>query len=112
MKFLVVPLRVVRYWFVYTIDFWKANLQIARMVLSPRIETSPETIEIETEVSKPLEILALANSITFTPGTLVTDIDPAARRLRVHVLDDGDTLRNEIREKLEIPILRITRDHD
>lgn len=95
----------------YTIDFWSANITIARQVLSPRLEIQPETIEIDSKVEKPSEILTLANLITFTPGTLVLDVDPGSK-VTVHVLDEADVARESIPENLEKPILRITRDPD
>lgn len=92
----------------YTVDFWSANITIARQVLSPRLEIEPETIELDSQVERPSEILALANLITFTPGTLVLDVDPGSRVV-VHVLDDADEARESIPVRLERPILEITR---
>lgn len=95
----------------YTFDFWKANLTIARQVLSPRLEIRPESIEIPSRVEKPSEMLALANLITFTPGTLVLDIDPG-KTVVVHVLDGAEEARVSIPRDLEEPILKISRGND
>lgn len=95
----------------YTRDFWIANVTIARQVLSPNLDIQPETIELESKVEKPVEILTLANLITFTPGTLVLDVDPGERVI-VHVLDNADQARESIPRDLEQPILKITRGHD
>ena len=92
----------------YLLDFIRANLSVARDVLSPAPQIDPETIELETKVETPLEILALSNLITFTPGTLALDIEPG-KKLVVHVLKDGEEAARAIRERLEGPLLEITR---
>jgi multicomponent Na+:H+ antiporter subunit E len=102
-------MKLFRLLFRYAIDFVQANLTIARQVLSPRLEIEPEIIEIDTRVKSPLEVLALSNLITFTPGTLTLEIDPEKEKLVVHVLDDAEVHATAIREGLEKPLLEITR---
>ncbi len=92
----------------YIADFVRANFTIARQVLSPRLEIEPETIEIETGVESPLEVLALSNLITFTPGTLALQVEPG-KSLVVHVLDDAPAAAEAIRDRLERPLLEVTR---
>lgn len=59
---------------VFLIELTKANLNVMRLVFSPRIEIEPGIVEIKTSLQTPIGRLALANSITLTPGTLVVDI--------------------------------------
>lgn len=59
---------------VFLTELTKANLNVMRLVFSPRIEIKPGIVEIKTELKSPIGRLALANSITLTPGTLVVDI--------------------------------------
>ena len=59
---------------VFFIELVKANLNVMRMVFSRRIAIHPGIVEIRTELQSPIGRLALANSITLTPGTLVVDI--------------------------------------
>lgn len=70
--------KVVFYYLLYLAVFLtelaKANLNVMRLVFSPRIEIQPGIVEIKTELKSPIGRLALANSITLTPGTLVVDI--------------------------------------
>ena len=51
-----------------------ANLNVARLVFSPRIDIRPGIVEIKTRLKSPLGRMVLANAITLTPGTLVVDI--------------------------------------
>jgi len=52
----------------------KANLNVMRYVYSPHIDIRPGIVEIRTSLRSPIGRLALANSITLTPGTLVVDM--------------------------------------
>jgi len=62
------------YLVVFLIELTKANLNVMRLVFSPRIAIEPGIVEIKTELKSSIGRLALANSITLTPGTLVVDI--------------------------------------
>jgi multicomponent Na+:H+ antiporter subunit E len=70
--------RVIFYYLMYLsvffIELVKANLNVMRLVFSPRINIQPGIVEIKTSLKSPMGRLALANSITLTPGTLVVDI--------------------------------------
>ena len=70
--------KVIFYYLIYLCVFFielvKANLNVMRLVFSPRIDIHPGIVEIKTGLKSPLGRLALANSITLTPGTLVVDI--------------------------------------
>jgi len=70
--------RVIFYYLMYLsvffIELVKANLNVMRLVFSPRIDIQPGIVEIKTSLKSPMGRLALANSITLTPGTLVVDI--------------------------------------
>jgi multicomponent Na+:H+ antiporter subunit E len=59
---------------VFLIELVKANLNVMRYVFSPNIDIHPGIVEIKTQLQSPIGRLALANSITLTPGTLVVDI--------------------------------------
>ena len=62
------------YFGVFLVELTKANLNVMRLVFSPRIAIEPGIVEIKTSLKSPIGRLALANSITLTPGTLVVDI--------------------------------------
>jgi multicomponent Na+:H+ antiporter subunit E len=62
------------YLLVFIIELTRANLNVMRLVFSPRIVIEPGIVEIKTRLKSPIGRLALANSITLTPGTLVVDI--------------------------------------
>lgn len=59
---------------IFLIELVKANVSVMLLVFSPRINIKPAIVEIKTELKSPIGRLALANTITLTPGTLVVDI--------------------------------------
>jgi multicomponent Na+:H+ antiporter subunit E len=57
--------------------FWemiKANLDVAYRVIHPRMPINPGIVLIKTNLKSDSGKLALANSITLTPGTLTMDV--------------------------------------
>ncbi len=48
----------------------KANLQMAAIVLDPRLPVEPAIVATKVRLTHPVARLLLANSITLTPGTL------------------------------------------
>ena len=48
----------------------KANLQMAAIVLNPRLPIEPAIVATRVRLTNPVARLLLANSITLTPGTL------------------------------------------
>jgi len=74
---------------VFLIELTRANLNVMRLVFSPRIVIEPGIVEIKTRLQSPIGRLALANSITLTPGTLVVDIKGDS--LFIHWINIGAT---------------------
>ena len=101
-------MKLIRLFATYLWDFIRANIAIARQVLSPRLEVRPEIVVIPTRAREPHEVLALSNLITFTPGTLVLDIEPG-KHVTVHVLNEAEEAKATIQEHLEKPLLEILR---
>ena len=61
-----------------------ANLQVIRLVLSPKIKLDPCLVSFETSLRTPMGRVMLANSITRTPGTITADLTEG--RFWVHAL--------------------------
>lgn len=101
-------MRLVRLAVRYTADFWISNFVIAGKVLSSRPDIHPGTITIPTRVGSHAEILAMSNLISFTPGTLLLNVE-AGESLEVHTLDDRGPVGESITRNLEEPLLHITR---
>ncbi|WP_081424040.1 Na+/H+ antiporter subunit E [Celeribacter ethanolicus] len=52
----------------------KANLALARLVLTPSLPIAPAIVKVRTKLTDPVGRLLLANAITLTPGTLTCEI--------------------------------------
>ncbi|OWZ83903.1 Na+/H+ antiporter subunit E [Natranaerobius trueperi] len=52
-----------------------ANIQVAKIVLSPEMNLSPTFIKFSGKLKKDASKAILGNSITLTPGTLTIDIE-------------------------------------
>lgn len=88
------PIGIVKFVFVYIpvflLELVKANLDVARRVLSPKIPLNPGFVKIPTAIKSPYGRLILANSITLTPGTLSLDVDDD--NVMIHWIDvKGET---------------------
>ncbi len=67
----------------------EANVQVARVVLDPRLPIDPAMVRVPTRVASDMEIMLLANSITATPGTItVQAADEENREFVIHTLVD------------------------
>lgn len=63
----------------------KANLTVARMVLDGEKEPKPQLVQFDVDLKKNRHLVALANSITLTPGTITVDLHD--NHYTVHALD-------------------------
>lgn len=81
------PFHVGRYLLTFLIALFKANIDMARRILSPRLPINPAIVLVKTELKSPLGKLLLANSITLTPGTLTVDV--LADSLQIHWVDSS-----------------------
>ncbi len=70
---------------VFLLALVRANLDVARRVLSPSLPLRPALVEVRTSLKSPLGRLILANSITLTPGTLTVDVGDDS--LLIHWID-------------------------
>ena len=77
-----VPLYIFNYLVYFFIALVRANLDMARRILSPSLPINPGVVEVETSLESPLGRMLLANSITLTPGTLTVDLKED--RLLIH----------------------------
>lgn len=87
------PLALLFYLLNFLFALVKANLDLAKRVLTPALPLNPEIISIKTELQSELGRLLLANSITLTPGTLTVDVKDD--RLLVHWIDSSPASNNE-----------------
>ncbi len=86
-----------------------SNLEVARIVLSPRLYIRPGLIAYRTELKTDLAITTLANIITLTPGTLTLEVSEDRTVLFIHALDieDPEVVTDSIRGSFEKRLLEL-----
>lgn len=109
-----------RAWYTFTYVLWiigeivKGSFAVAAGVYSPRTRSSPAIVEYPLRATTDLEIIAMASSITITPGTLVVGTAHGTLEegpsLFVHVLfaDSREQVVEDLRE-MEQRLLRASR---
>ena len=70
---------------VFVVELVRANINMMRYVYAPRLSVEPGVVKVKTNLKSPIGRLALANSISLTPGSLVLDV--AENGLVIHCLD-------------------------
>ncbi|MFZ7104889.1 MAG: Na+/H+ antiporter subunit E [Peptococcaceae bacterium] len=75
------------YWFWLLKEIIKANIDIALVVLNPKLPINPRMIRFKMPMANPIAHVTLANSITLTPGTITVDVEDGV--YTIHALTDG-----------------------
>ena len=100
----------VRYGVLLVKEIFLSNIQVAKIVLSPRMKISPTVAHFKTPLKDPDNRLLLANSITLTPGTLTLAM--ADDTLTIHCLEASaaETLEGSNFEQLLLEKERVLHD--
>lgn len=86
---LSLPWHLLRFLAIFLHALVRANFDMARRVISPRLPIDPALVSVESQLQSPLGRLLLANAITLTPGTLTVDVE--GQQLQVHWIDSHGT---------------------
>ena len=65
-------------------EVMRSGIDVARVVLDPRLPISPRVVEIKASAEHPVDLVIFGNSITLTPGTLTLDVHRGV--IKVHSL--------------------------
>ena len=75
----------VRYGANLIVEIIKANLAVTKLILKPDYVPEPQLVQFDVDLKKNRHLVALANSITLTPGTITVDLHD--NHFTVHALD-------------------------
>lgn len=92
---------------VLIVELIKANLDVAKRVLDPKLPLNPGFVKIPTNIKNDLGKLTLANSITLTPGTLSIDADED--NIYIHWIDVAGDSTDEYQKKVSSAFENILR---
>ncbi|NOX16840.1 MAG: Na+/H+ antiporter subunit E [Chlorobi bacterium] len=100
---------IVKYMFVFIIALFKANFDVAKRVINPKLPINPGIVAYKTKLKSDTAKVFLANSITLTPGTLTVDV--IGDTLYIHWIDvitkDPQKIYSEIGEQFEVILKEI-----
>lgn len=88
---------------IYTWEVIKANWDVAKRALSPKIKIEPAIVKIETDINSDWGLSMLANCITLTPGTITMDIfeEENKNSIYIHWIDGETENTKEASEKIK-----------
>ncbi|WP_412463293.1 Na+/H+ antiporter subunit E [Halobacteriovorax sp. RT-2-6] len=95
----------------YLWDLTLGAFRVAQDVVTPQNLSTPGIIKFPLEVQSDFEIALLSNLITFSPGTMVIDLDADKKHLFIHMmfLENEEEAIKEFKEVIESRVLRILR---
>ncbi|TCI69646.1 MULTISPECIES: Na+/H+ antiporter subunit E [unclassified Exiguobacterium] len=87
-----------------------SNIDVVKVLLSPKFEIEPGIIEVSTELKSGWELTLLVSLISLTPGTIVMDFSEDNKSLFVHSIHvpDKEEMIREIHETFEKAIMEVT----
>lgn len=101
--FRIRPFAALMLFLLFMKELFRSAIRVARLVLSRRLDISPDVVLVPVSLTRDAELTLLANLITLTPGTLTVDVTEDRRALIVHALeaDDPEAVRRDIRAGFE-----------
>lgn len=84
------PLRILEFVVVVLFDIVVANLQVARLILNPRVKLQSGFARVPLALTSAYAITVFASTISLTPGTVSVALSADRRTLIVHYLNSGD----------------------
>ncbi|MBN2548884.1 MAG: Na+/H+ antiporter subunit E [Anaerolineales bacterium] len=103
--------KIIEFLLFFIAELLKANLRVARIVLTPRPRIHPGVIAVPLDLQTDIEITLLTNLLTLTPGTLSLDVSADHRMLYLHTIDfsNADEFRSQIKNGFERRVMEIMR---
>jgi multicomponent Na+:H+ antiporter subunit E len=104
------PWRVLVFLVLYLWDLILANAIVAWEIMTPNHQMSPGIVACPTRSRSDMEVMMLANLISFTPGTLTLEVSEDRSMIYVHALhiSTPDGIRERVR-RLEDRLLWVVR---
>ncbi|GGD96238.1 Na+/H+ antiporter subunit E [Planktosalinus lacus] len=108
--FKILP-KMIAFFFFFLYELFKANLQVAYDVITPKFYMKPGIIKVPLDAKTDLEITLLANLISLTPGTLSLDVSNDKKVLYVHgmYVSNKEKFIQGIKQGFEKRLLEILR---
>lgn len=95
--------RLVLFIFYYLKELVLSSLFVAYDILTPKDLMRPGIVEVPVDLKSETAIIALANLISMTPGSLTVDMTPDKKKIYIHAmyLYDKEKFIHKIKTELE-----------
>lgn len=102
-------LRLIGFILFYFKEILAASLFVAWDIVTPKDYMKPGIVEVPVDLKKEIAIIAFANLVSMTPGSLTVDLSSDRKKMYVHVmyLYDKEAFIKRTKEQLEKRIQRI-----
>ena len=100
--------KVIKLIVVFFIELMKANIDVSKIVLQPRLKNQPGFFIYHTDLKHDWQIVLLSNLITLTPGTVVLGISDDRTKIYIHSIDFS-TKEEEI-ESIKSSLEKVVRE--
>ncbi|RLL47758.1 Na+/H+ antiporter subunit E [Oceanobacillus piezotolerans] len=116
-RFLVFDFYLQRVWAIFKLillfisELIKANLDVVKIVLSPKLNNKPGIVAVPTKLESNVEITLLAALISLTPGTVSMEFSDDSKTIYIHALHvpNKDEFIDSIHNSFERAIMEVTR---
>lgn len=85
--YLIRVYRIIMLIVTFLTELIKANFDVLKIILKPRIENKPGFFVYETDLEYDWQLVLLSNLITLTPGTVVLGISDDRKKIYIHSID-------------------------
>lgn len=103
------PWLLIKFVLVVVYEILVANIIVARLILTKQSKLQPGFLHVPLDLTSPLAISLLANTISLTPGTVTCDLSDDQKSLLIHALhiEDAEATVAEIKNQFEKPLKEI-----
>ena len=102
---------------IFVYSFWlfwvviKANIQIAAIILNPKMPVDPGVLYFKTGLRNRIALVTLGNSITLTPGTFTIAIKSGTYIIHYLLPKSADDLKSDLMQNKVIDVFSDNMDH-
>lgn len=112
MKSLMRPIWFVNLLLYFIWDLIRSSVEVAWDVLTPQTLAKPRMLLLSLDAATDAEIMATANLISLTPGTLSVDVSPDRKTLLIHAMfgaSNPEAMKGQLKRGIERRVLRVLR---
>lgn len=109
LKFLIRLFRAILFIFYYLKELVLSSLYIAWDIITPKDLMRPGIVEVPVDLKSDTAVIAFANLISMTPGSLTMDMSPDKKKIYIHAmyLHDKQAFIDKMKNELEHKIRQI-----